>query len=1438
MFSLNTNISDLILQRTLLDSTYGLNEAINRMTTGFKVNHAKDNAAGYSIVENLNTKISSMLQVQQNAADGISLLSTAEAGLTEIQGLLERLRELTVQASTGTYDSKSRESMQAEADALLEEINRIKNSIEYDGRNLYETPRNNAVARLAQSAKVCLNNTAGEAFLKSFTPLPADLNAEEDLITSSSSAFYSGINEGVSVTSSEGQPTQSSNERVMMMSMARSASPASATIDGSVDFAASETKTITIDGVNYEVTNRQQSSATLSYSKDADGVLSFNGNYFTITGQDGVSHNLYISGLSNIIYGGNLSDIITSSSVGACTIYGQGGDDTIHAEVSTGIHGGDGDDNITVDNGSNGYFYGDAGNDTFTITSAVSTSSYYGGNDDDTFIINGGGKGNLFGQDGDDKFEINAGNYLNIDGGSGTNIVTKDNGSYNVKANVVGANAGSVDFATKNEIKVVDIEVNGTNYSYKVTNLGGANRNFVYKINDDGEIEFTSTNFKIEVVDNNAHKVKLSGANSYFYGGEQGDTITCAINTLYVYSKGGNDNILLSGDNVIQIDAGDGDDIITGQLHRGSIYSGAGNDTLNLSSSTQSYVDTGDDDDNVTFTSAAKAVAVYGGSGTNTINNLGTDIHKVGFGNADNMTGVLVEAGKTVEVDLNGSIYNITNSGSYDKRFIYSIDDVTKQITFNADSMTVETESPLSQDLITFGRNTYVYTGSGDDIVISKGFQQKIYTRAGNDKITNMSNDTAIYAGEGNDEIIVKSIGYYRGEAGNDIITIDTTLSTNWTVNGGEGDDTYNLNKTAAALTDSGGNNVYNIHCNNAVINGSSGADSFYIHGDGNTVNGQGGEDYFEVFGTGNTLNGETAKSTFVINANNNTISATDASDAILAPEISLANPTPPANITVSNTPTILFISGDEQIQEINGLNYKFTNLSGDSNNKVTYVINENTGLVTFTSSEVQIDCIDNSEYKFSIRGDNNIVNGGSLSDKITIEHGENNTIYGNAGNDIIINDSANNIIYGGANDDTITLNQTASYVDGEGGNDTINVKSDNNAEINTGTGDDKLVISGSNNTIEAQDGNNNINITGSANVVNANDGDNKVVVAGNDNEVTIGNGDNTFGISGDGNTVGSLHTVGNLNINGDENTVVLGNVVQIYSTGSGSAFNGNITVNGNDNVILQEAGNNTVTIKGSGNEYTSNGGEKDITATGSGNALNTSDGNDKITVKGNANTVTTTGGNNTLTITGNSNQIQGGTGIDTMKISGNMNTAMGGDGNDSFTLSIGSNNIIDGEGGARNTMVNYSSGINHTNVVDVTPQGFQLDLKVGIGYDDNSIISTTIEFNPILLSVDLSSAENALASLASIDDCLKTVNEQLLNIGSIINRLEMVLDEQSIKLENMISSRSTLRDADLAEESSNFIKYQILQEASSTLMASSRGLRYENVIGLLQGLN
>ena len=76
MITFGTDVADLILQRTLYDNTLGLNSSIERMTSGYKVNHAKDNAAGYSIITDLNTQLSSMLQVQQNTEDGLSMLQT------------------------------------------------------------------------------------------------------------------------------------------------------------------------------------------------------------------------------------------------------------------------------------------------------------------------------------------------------------------------------------------------------------------------------------------------------------------------------------------------------------------------------------------------------------------------------------------------------------------------------------------------------------------------------------------------------------------------------------------------------------------------------------------------------------------------------------------------------------------------------------------------------------------------------------------------------------------------------------------------------------------------------------------------------------------------------------------------------------------------------------------------------------------------------------------------------------------------------------------------------------------------------------------------------------------------------------------------------------------------------------------------------------------
>ena len=103
MLSINTNLSSLIAQTSLSKSTNSLNQAIERMTTGYKINHAKDNAANYSIATNLSSKISSYEVASDNCAMGMDLVTTASDTISLMQGYGDRLRALAIQARNGTY---------------------------------------------------------------------------------------------------------------------------------------------------------------------------------------------------------------------------------------------------------------------------------------------------------------------------------------------------------------------------------------------------------------------------------------------------------------------------------------------------------------------------------------------------------------------------------------------------------------------------------------------------------------------------------------------------------------------------------------------------------------------------------------------------------------------------------------------------------------------------------------------------------------------------------------------------------------------------------------------------------------------------------------------------------------------------------------------------------------------------------------------------------------------------------------------------------------------------------------------------------------------------------------------------------------------------------------------------------------------------------------
>ena len=136
--TINTNLGSLIVQRNLADATAALNQSIERMTTGFKINSAGDDAAGYAVATKMDTQLSSISVAQDNVAIGSSLLSTAESNYDLIVTHLQRIRDLTEEAANGTYGQDSIDAIKAEVTARLEEIDRIAASTEFNGIKLLD----------------------------------------------------------------------------------------------------------------------------------------------------------------------------------------------------------------------------------------------------------------------------------------------------------------------------------------------------------------------------------------------------------------------------------------------------------------------------------------------------------------------------------------------------------------------------------------------------------------------------------------------------------------------------------------------------------------------------------------------------------------------------------------------------------------------------------------------------------------------------------------------------------------------------------------------------------------------------------------------------------------------------------------------------------------------------------------------------------------------------------------------------------------------------------------------------------------------------------------------------------------------------------------------------------------------------------------------------
>jgi flagellin len=137
-FSINTNLSSLNSSRLLSSSETNLSRAMERLSSGVRINSARDDAAGLAISERMTSQIRGLNQATRNANDGISMLQTADGALASMTSSLQRIRELSIQAANSTNSASDKKALQEEANQLIQEIERISTTTTFNGDRIFD----------------------------------------------------------------------------------------------------------------------------------------------------------------------------------------------------------------------------------------------------------------------------------------------------------------------------------------------------------------------------------------------------------------------------------------------------------------------------------------------------------------------------------------------------------------------------------------------------------------------------------------------------------------------------------------------------------------------------------------------------------------------------------------------------------------------------------------------------------------------------------------------------------------------------------------------------------------------------------------------------------------------------------------------------------------------------------------------------------------------------------------------------------------------------------------------------------------------------------------------------------------------------------------------------------------------------------------------------
>ncbi len=147
--TVNTNIASLNTQRNLNNSSASLNTSLQRLSTGSRINSAKDDAAGLQIANRLTSQVNGLNVATKNANDGISLAQTAEGALQQSTNILQRMRDLSLQSANGSNSDSERTALNGEVKQLQKELDRISNTTTFGGRTAIPSAMFPKLARMA-----------------------------------------------------------------------------------------------------------------------------------------------------------------------------------------------------------------------------------------------------------------------------------------------------------------------------------------------------------------------------------------------------------------------------------------------------------------------------------------------------------------------------------------------------------------------------------------------------------------------------------------------------------------------------------------------------------------------------------------------------------------------------------------------------------------------------------------------------------------------------------------------------------------------------------------------------------------------------------------------------------------------------------------------------------------------------------------------------------------------------------------------------------------------------------------------------------------------------------------------------------------------------------------------------------------------------------------